>query len=517
MTIERSPSRPLASALALGALLLGASCSKAPDARPSFLLISIDTLRADHVGCYGYERDTTPHLDALAARGYRFDQCATVSENTLISHASMFTGLTAVAHGTTYVGDGRVLHDNYRTIAEDFRDAGYQTAGFNSHGAWLNEAYGMAQGFETFVHGHDDADALLPKVEEWLAKRDRSKPFFVFLHLFDVHSDVVGRPYQAKPPHLGRWTSDYAGEFTDWETRKPSGSNFLNAVNAGKIELSPEDDRYLVDQYDEGLATLDERLGRFLDELDGDVKRTTWITVTSDHGEEFGEHGKYMHGTVFDGIQRVPLIVVPPEVEKDRLGPPRVLEPQVRIVEIRPTLASLAGLAPPAYCEGNDLVPFLAGESTLPPDCPGIFKRHALRYNGLKLIPPRTLFDLRADPGETANVATERAEDVDRMRARFQDLVASGEAKRAQVYAGAPEISPTEDPERRAQLEALGYLVGGKKKQGGKEPPSADSRRRDALLEELGRVQRAASEGDRAARERVEEIKRELAELDSSD
>ncbi len=318
MTIERSPSRPLASALALGALLLAASCSKAPDERPSFLLISIDTLRADHVGCYGYERDTTPHLDALAARGYRFDQCATVSENTLISHASMFTGLTAEAHGTTYVDDGRVLHDNYRTIAEDFRDAGYQTAGFNSHGAWLNEAYGMAQGFETFVHGHDDADVLLPKVEEWLEKRDRSKPFFVFLHLFDVHSDVVGRPYQAKPPHLGRWTSDYAGEFTDWETRKPSGSNFLNAVNAGTIELSPEDDRYLVDQYDEGLATLDERLGRFLDELDGEVKRTTWITVTSDHGEEFGEHGKYMHGTVFDGIQRVPLIVAPPEARLAR-------------------------------------------------------------------------------------------------------------------------------------------------------------------------------------------------------
>lgn len=439
-----------------------ASCSKPPQ-RPSFLLVSIDTLRADHVGSYGYERDTTPRLDELAARGYRFEQCATVSENTLISHASMFTGLTAVAHGTTYVDRGRVLHENYQTIAEDFRDAGYQTAGFNSHGVWLNAAFGMAQGFETFELGHDDADTLLPKVEAWLAARDKEKPFFLFVHLFDVHSDAAGRPYQAKPPHLGRWTSDYDGEFTDWETRRPSGSNFLNAVNDGTITLDAADADYLRGAYDEGLATLDERFGTFLDGLDDDVKQSTWITVTSDHGEEFGEHGKYMHGTQFDGIQHVPLILVPPPSEADRLGRPRSLEQSVRILEIRPTLAALAGLPTPRYCEGENLVPWLAGQATIAPDCPGIFKRHALRYNGLKYVPVDRLYDLRADPGETTNVAAERPKENKRMKRLLDEMIKDGEAMKTRVYEGAQEVSPEDDPESAKILEELGYTAGKKK------------------------------------------------------
>jgi len=317
----------LVAGVALSTLL---GCSK-PPRRPSFLLVSIDTLRADRLGCYGYERDTTPTLDALAARGYRFDQCATVSENTLISHASMFTGLDAEAHGVTHLDGGRILHANFRTIAEDFRDAGYQTAGFNSHGAWLNEAFEMHQGFDVFVHGHDDAEALLAKVDEWLDGLDQDRPFFLFVHLFDVHSDAAGRPYAADPPFFGRWTGDYTGAWKDWVDRDPSGSSFLNALNDGEVAWAAEDAAFLSDAYDEGLAQLDATLGRF---LDGSLARMddAWVTITSDHGEEFGEHGRFMHGTPYDGVQRVPLLIVPPALERDRLGEARALSPQVTIL-----------------------------------------------------------------------------------------------------------------------------------------------------------------------------------------
>src|SRR5690606_6904955 len=172
-------------------------------------------------------------------------------------------------------------------------------------------------------------------------------------------------------------------------------------------------------------------------------------------------------------IQQVPLIVVPPEAERDRLGPPRSLAHPVRILEIRPTLASLAGLDSVDWCEGNDLVPWLAGDATSPPECPGIFKRHGLRHNGLKLIPPERLYDLRADPGETTDVGPARKDDVKRMLALFRRLVKDGEEMKERVYAGVAPRSVEDDPEGRALLQELGYLDGGKKSKD--DPPDDDA------------------------------------------
>ncbi len=441
-----------------------AGCSKPADP-PSFILVSLDTTRADAMSVYGYERDTTPRLARLASRGVVFDQCATVSENTLLSHAAMLTGLYQGTHGAMYktaANDDRALHENYTTLAEDLSAAGYQTAGFTSHGVWLNAEFGFAQGFDVFVPSSDGADKVLARASDWLAKRDPTRPYFLFIHLFDVHSDPRGgRPYRAEAPFSGRWTAEYDGPFADWENVEPNGSLFLNAIQEGSVTLSEADRQHLRDQYDEGLATADEKLGKFLEDLPPAEHEDTWFVVTSDHGEEFREHGGFLHNaTGYDEIMRVPFILVPPPSTPERLGKPRHVDAQVRIVDIRPTLAALAGLKV-EKCQGQNLVPWLEGGTNVCPAGPAAFYTHVLRYNGLKLIRGKNggLFDLRRDPGETRDLSDDRsfAKRVEAMTALLEQIGRENDVARAKIMSGAKDITVAASSEREAMLKELGY------------------------------------------------------------
>ncbi|MBI4879425.1 MAG: sulfatase [Planctomycetes bacterium] len=442
-------------------------CAAERPERPSFILISLDTTRADRLGSYGHHRDTTPNIDALARRGILFEQVVTVCENTLLAHASLFTGLFPAAHGVMYQKEGAppvALNEKYRTLAEDFQAAGYETAGFTTHRVWLCADFGMAQGFDHFDASDDDADAVLPRVARWLDGRDRSRPYFLFLHLFDVHTKARGRPYQAKPPFLGRFTAGYDGPLGTWENRPVEP--FMHAIPKGALQLSEEDIRHLADQYDEGLAFTDDRLGAFLAALAPEDAVTTWISITADHGEEFMEHGGIMHSSLYEQVTRIPWVLVPPPEAHIDVNPPRRLSEQVRLVDIRPTLLGLAGVQPRGRCQGNNLVPWLAGLGQACPAGPAPLYDQALRYNGLKLlrVPRRVmLFDLRADPGERVDLAGDpaRADDVSRLEQVLNDLAGKSRAVREAIMRGAEDEHPELDAEELRRLEELGYVDGG--------------------------------------------------------
>jgi len=443
--------------------LIGILCGCGKDRTPpNIILVSIDTTRADRLGLYGNPRPVSPYLDAIGAKGIVFDQAVTVTENTLISHASLFTGLFPAAHGTTYKENGVPLDSSYITIAEDFLSSGlYQTAGFTAHGGWLNKKFGMDQGFQVFTGGYRSADVVLKDAEDWLLnQRDPEKPFFLFIHLFDPHSDDGGRPYQAPEPFLGRWTSDTPERFKNWEDVSPNGSRMLIAVTEGDLSLTDEEVRHIRDQYDEGLAYTDDRLGRFLEKYIN--TKNLFLMITSDHGEEFLEHDYMLHSSLYDPVARIPLIILPPPSLYKHYKSPRRIQDQVRIVDLRPTLLGMAGLPEPEASQGMNLVPWLTGKQKECPSGPAPFYHIGLRWKGWKLYCPKKtfyLFDLGSDPGEQVDLYLrpdlgERIRDMKDILQKY--AVEDSEIRR--VFQSHKGKEPVLTPEELEKLRSLGYI-----------------------------------------------------------
>jgi arylsulfatase A-like enzyme len=437
-----------------GGLLVG--CGDAQP--PSFILVSLDATRADHLGAYGYERDTTPFLDSLARRGFLFEQAVAPSLNTLVSHASLLTGLPAWAHGASYADGGRPLHPAFTSVAEDLAEHGYRTGAFAAHGDWLSARMGLAQGFGAFSSDYRPAEAVLEEAAAWLAALPPAAPYFLFLHLYDVHSDYEGRPYEAPEPFRGRWAAP------GWDEER-QGSDYLAAVNDGELEIGPEEVARLIDQYDEGLAYADDRLRAFFATVAAERLERAWTVVVADHGEAFLEHGKLMHVTLHDEVARGPFLVVPPPGSPHAARTPARVSRQVRLVDVRPTLLGLAGLPAPRDCLGVDLQPCLAasGEGRECPSEPATLYRGGLRHDGYKLIRTPTgssLYDLRRDPGELVDLAG-RADSWRRQRGMqrlLNRLLAEQEALRERLVAGEELPPPPADPQAEERLRALGYL-----------------------------------------------------------
>jgi arylsulfatase A-like enzyme len=450
---HRRPGR-LAAALLLAAGCLAGCGGKPP--QPSFILVSLDATRADHLGAYGYERDTTPFVDSLARRGFLFEQAVAPSLNTLISHASLLTGLPAWGHGATYGEGGRPLHPHFTSVAEELAAAGYRTAAFAAHGDWLTPELGFGQGFDVFSSDYRSADAVLAEAAAWLGEVPATTPYFLFLHLYDVHSDYEGRPYGAPEPFAGRWAKP------GWE-ESLVGSDYLAAVNDGELEIGPAEVARLVDQYDEGLAYTDDRLGAFFAGFDAARLERAWTVVVADHGEAFLEHGKLMHVTLHDEVVRVPFIFVPPPASPYAERAPARLRGQVALVDVRPTLLSLAGLPAPRDCLGVDLLPCLPGGEGSCGERPATMFRSGLRHAGYKLLRVPTgsrLYDLKADPGETDDLAgrPETWELQRKMQRLLTRLIDEQETLQERVVAGVEIEAPAPDAEAEERLRALGYL-----------------------------------------------------------
>ena len=340
--------RPNLGLLVLTSLSIALGCAPVPgqegggvagegrDGPPNVILICHDTVRADHLGCYGYERDTTPFLDELAARGMRFADTSATASWTKPSVPSFLTGTFPCQHGV-YEGSSRfetgritdVLPDKSVTLAEVFQERGYRTGAF-VHNAQLRYGNGFEQGFDLYAQENWDARELRWRGVDWL-DQGGDEPFFLYLHFLDAHW-----PYPAPDSYATR----FAGKETVAPFRGRESKALRSALNSGEIEMTEAHREALIALYDGSLRYIDDSL-RALDDalaLRG-LDDNTIVCVVSDHGEEFGEHGYIGHGNgLYQGLLSVPWILYVPGEE------PRVVEQPVSLVDLFPTLVSAAGL-----------------------------------------------------------------------------------------------------------------------------------------------------------------------------
>jgi len=324
-------------------------------ARPNVILVVIDTLGAEHLGCQGVGLDLSPHIDGLAAGGRRFARGYSTAPWTKPSVASIFTSKLPSRHGVQSVLNR--LSADQETLAEDLQQAGYRTHGIISH-VLIHEQHGYAQGFQGWdaspMSGHAGIsdEKVSSRALEWLedASRERDTPFFLFLHYFDPHYF-----YQDHPEF--DLTGDYAGDLV--------GGMDIHDLRQERDALRPEDVAYLEALYHEEIAFTDLQIGRLLDGLERlGLADDTLVVLTADHGEEFMEHGWLGHTqTLYDELLHVPLILRWPGVIE-----PGVVEAPASTLDILPTLAELLGLPRDPRWAGESLVPWLRG--TPPPERP---------------------------------------------------------------------------------------------------------------------------------------------------
>jgi arylsulfatase A-like enzyme/Tfp pilus assembly protein PilF len=413
-------------ALAAVLSLLGACRGRSPSAPPNLLLVTIDTVRADHLGAYGYKEAETPNLDRLARSGVRFDQAISAVPLTLPSHATILSGLLPPHHGLRKNGSGR-FPASRETLATHFSAAGYRTGAFV--GAYiLDRRFGLARGFDTYddeiardpsapgpLEAERPGREVVDRALGWLAKDDRSRPFFAWVHLYDAHA-----PYDPPEPYRSRHRD------------RP---------------------------YDGEIASVDAQVGRLLDWLTrAGREKNTLIAIAADHGESLGEHGELTHGFfIYEPTLRVPLILRGPH-----LAPGRVVATPVSLDDLAPTLAGLAQYPLTGATDGRDLsrdllrggepaVADLYSETEYPRNF-GWSGLSAIRRKSLKYIesPRPELFDLTRDPKETRSLADARAPRT--------DLAAAIAAFRRET--AAPETPDAADRESAAKLASLGYVSG---------------------------------------------------------
>lgn len=477
--MNRPPPRSrLAAALGIAALAGGFSCGR-DDSAPPIVLLVIDTLRADYLGAYGFEGAVSPGLDRIAAESFVFRRCYAQAPWTKPSMASLFCSLYPGGHGvldhegrmggTDEAAHG-VLGEKATTLAELLRDAGYQTAAVVAN-PWITRDYGFAQGFDHFADvaaRPDDptvetvkapARVVLAGANAWLDDRDPARPFFLYLHLMDVHG-----PYDAPDSCYTR----IAGSPSIQGPERITLDEFKRIpfyLRAPRWTLDPSASNLPVwrARYAAGVRNLDEQLGSFLDALRaGGVLDDAWLIVTSDHGEELFEHGGWDHGATLYGHQlHVPLLIRPPG------GLPRTkpIEEIVRLIDLMPTLVGLAGGAVSSTVDGADLRPVLAGRNyetagvTFATGVKGAPEWFSLQVGAYKLILDRAtnrylLFDLDADPAEKGeNLGVTRPHLATALLEHMGEFLNAQEGRAVFEHR---DVTLT--PEQRERLRSLGYM-----------------------------------------------------------
>jgi len=404
------------------------------------LLISADTLRADHLGANGYVRDTTPSMDAVAARGVNFTRAYSHAPNTAPSHTSILTSLYPSVHGV--FEHGQEPDPNLVTLPEALQGAGYATGAFTQ----LNGRT-FAPGFDTwhFIKSQLESNKGLTDLDvltDWVG--ERTKPWFAFLHSYDVHL-----PYAPEPEYLEMWAPDYDGPLPNNVSRKT-----VNRVNSGDIETDERDLQFILDVYDAELRRLDDIYGRLFAKLEemGELDDTI-VVFLADHGEEFGEHGLYGRHTyaLHEELLRVPLVIAGPGVPEGM-----VIDAPVRMVDVAPTILDFAGVEYPQHFMGESLIPVWDGsERTLRQVVAERPRARVLIHAGFKFSADGKLYDLTTDPWGTIDIAADNPDIVESMSASLTDWTGRF-AELASVVRTNGEINLTAEEERR--LRALGYL-----------------------------------------------------------
>jgi len=341
-------------------ILAGAlACAPAGDAPPAtpasppplaptrgLVVISLDTLRADRLGAYGHPRPTSPFLDALAARAVLFERHYVQAPATLPSHMSIFTGLWPREHGV--VPPALVLSPEIRTLPELLRHAGFRTAAF-TEGGWMGEGFGFERGFERYEAREHERDTQVEETFarglDFLARLGEGERFFLFLHTYSIHD-----PYAPPEP----FRAELAPEPLPAGAPAPTGET-LAAVSEGRLSLPEGTLPRYVDLYDASIRYVDSVVAELFDGLErlGLAGETT-VIVTSDHGEEFSEHGRLAHTQVYPETLHVPLLLVHPGLERGVRVPALT-----RAIDLAPTLLELAGVVGAPPMSGASLLPLV--------------------------------------------------------------------------------------------------------------------------------------------------------------
>ena len=433
------------------------------------VLISIDTLRADHLSSYGYPRPTSPSLDRLASQGVLFENAFSHAPMTAPSHMSLMTALYPESHGVlnTDAGadpvPGSSLAEGIPTLASILKASGYRTEAF-TRGGNMHASHGFARGFDRYEHLRSDAQGIFHEAIEALRRLSdgAQQPFLLFVHTYQTHA-----PYLAPAEHRKRFVdAGYGGRITGdrGELMREVGMRYesIHAEFWRRVDRSdPRDTQQLRDLYDACILYTDEQVGKLLAALEElELDDRTIVVVLSDHGEQFLEHGKFEHDELYDELLRVPLIVrVPNGVGGFTAGLRPT--PTVRLVDVMPTLLDLLGLEEPKHLQGRSLLPLLAEEEMIPRY---LFAQHrseglsALRAGSWKLIqgaPDPQLFNLERDPDERHNRSESHPELLGSALRTLGDLLSTSRAYRG--LAGPAEPAEVDDRTRR-ELEALGYV-----------------------------------------------------------
>jgi arylsulfatase A-like enzyme len=474
-----------------------AGCSREPR-RVNVLIVSIDTLRADHLGCYGYApyaQPVTPRIDEFAKRGLLFEQCSTARGQTAPSLGSMMTGLYPSHHGV--LDNGVPFRAGVRSLAQELMAAGY-----DAH-AFLSFLPGSRNGKATLGIPPEQVVEVKKLHRDWAFSRcdeaaeqsfvhfvgqrkAGAKPFFAWVHFYDVH-----QPYTPPPPYDTLFAGDYHGalklpaELPTQEQREAYFSQRIEAAMAEKMvaraPLDRDDARYLVALYDGGVRETDERVGRILDALDrAGLRDDTLVIVTADHGEELGQHNSFwFHGnSVHAPVLDIPLIVGGPGVRAGRC------DALIQNVDLAPTLLEWVGAPPPVETDGASFARLLrpGGESAAPPRQVAWSEWRdwilGARTNGRRLVfnprgahpklPPyfqipsdggyfvdcAELYDLVHDPLELKDLWEEQKGSA----AELRTLVADEFVRRGFGGAARPAESEPLDPAEEKSLLAIGYV-----------------------------------------------------------
>jgi len=325
--------------------------------RANVIVILVDALRADHLGRYGYDRETTPALDSFSGAGVTFLGARSQSSWTKPSIPSLFTALYPSHHGV-FEGSSKdteghitsdLLSDSLTTMAEVFRENGYSTAAF-VHNAQLKGFLGFSQGFDTYQDGAGNAEEINRSFGAWL-EGNGDQPFFVYLHYLDVHW-----PYQPPEPYetmFGTYPSAIDFNTEEWKSLR-------DRINQGEVTLSDNDIAKMIALYDGELRYLDDRLGELFSSLkERGLFDKTLIVVTADHGEEFLEHGRIGHGqALHDELLRIPLLIKFPGGR----WAGREIDYPAESVDILPTLTDYLGWETIARSDGQSLIPVIASD-----------------------------------------------------------------------------------------------------------------------------------------------------------
>ena len=395
----------------------------------NYILVTVDTLRADRVGCYGFSRIDTPTIDLFAARGIKFERCFSQTPLTLPSHTSIFTGTLPLFHGIRDNG-GFTVPKELKTLAEVFKDKGYDTAAFIG-ALVLDSRWGLNQGFDYYYDQFDlrkferislgtvqrPGNEVMDEALKWLESK-KGKKHFAWIHLYDPHT-----PYEPPPPFDKKYRHPYIGE----------------------------------------IAFADSQLGRlwqFLEE--NTLVDKTFLIFASDHGESLGEHLESAHGFfVYQGAIHVPLIVVTPFAKLQGISCPQV----VSLIDVMPTVLEMDGDLIPQQVQGKSLVPLFFNpkknienlayaETFYPRFHYGWSDLKSVQNGRYKLIlaPEPELYDLENDAKEANNIAASEAK-------TFAELNAEAAAFIEKSSQNAYEMDYKKvDEETREKLAALGYI-----------------------------------------------------------